>query len=155
MMKTSLHVLVPPRALNPDIQDPGTSALIDVLTIVTKLLFTDFVYIINFVDSPISLTYKDIHSVIVTPLHEPVQISLAVLAYPVNVSFQWYFKPDESEWMLINSTDDRFSAKTSGLLSVLTVRKFEFNLQGNYRVSVWNRIADKKMFSFKLHPEGQ
>ena len=109
----------------------------------------------KFVDSPISLTYKEINSVIATPLNEPVQISITVLAYPVNVTFQWNFKPNDSKWMLISSTDERFSVTNTGLLSVLTVRKFEFNLQGNYRVNAWNRQAYIKMFRFKLLPEGQ
>ena len=109
---------------------------------------------IFFLDSPMSLTYKQSNSTIVAPLHKPVNISMTVKAYPVNVSFQWYFKSKDSDWMLINSSDVRFSVKNTFLQSVLTINRFNLKLQGNYRVNVWNYITDIKMFSYTLRREG-
>ena len=99
--------------------------------------------------------YKKSNSTIATPLHQSVPIFISVMANPANVSFQWYFKPEDTDWMMINSTDDRFSVKNTGLRSVLTVKKFELKLQGKYKVNVWNRITDIKMFSYTLRPDGK
>ena len=99
--------------------------------------------------------YKKSNCTIAAPLHQLVQIPITVMAYPVNVSFQWYFKLENSDWMKINSTDDRFDFRNTGLKSVLTVKSFELQLQGNYRVNVWNYITDIKMFNYTLRPEGK
>ena len=77
------------------------------------------------------------------------------MANPVNVYFQWYFKPENSDWMMINSSDERFIVKNIGLTSVLTIKRFDLKLQGNYRVNAWNSITDTKMFNFLLRPEGK
>ena len=108
-----------------------------------------------FPDSPISLTYKDSDSTIAAPIHQEVEIPITVQAYPVNVSFQWFFKPADHDWMMLNSSDNRFSVRNTGLKSVLTINRFNLNLQGNYRVNVLNRISDIKMFSYTLRPEGK
>ena len=78
-----------------------------------------------------------------------------MIANPVNVSFQWYFKPENTDWMMINSSDDRFDVGNTGLRSVLTVKSFHLKLQGKYRVNVWNHIKDIKMFIYTLRPEGK
>ena len=109
---------------------------------------------ILFLDSPMRLTYKQSNSTIVEPLDKSVNISITVKAYPANVSFQWYYKPENSDWIMINSSDDRFSVTNTRLRSVLTINRFNFNLQGNYRVNVWNYITDIKMFSYTLRREG-
>ena len=123
------------------------------------MLFTYFDFLVKmisilFPDSPVSLTYKESNSTIAAPLHQEVQIPITVMAYPVNVSFQWYFKPADNDWMMINSTDDEFSVENTGLQSVLSVY-FELKLQGKYRVDVWNSITDVKMFNYSLRPEGK
>ena len=111
--------------------------------------------IILFLDSPISQTYKETNSIIAAPLHQQVNVSITVIANPANVSFQWYFKPKNSDWMMINSTDDRFSVRNTGLRSVLIVKNFELELQGKYRVNVYNSITDIKMFNYSLRPGGK
>ena len=68
--------------------------------------------------------------------------------YPVN------FKPADHDWMMIESTDDRFIVQNTGLQSVLNIN-FELKLQGKYRVHIWNSITDVKMFNYSLRQEGK
>ena len=101
------------------------------------------------------MTYIKSNSTIAAPLHQSVRIFITVMANPTNVSFQWYFKPKNSDWMMIHSTDDRFSVRNAKMSSLLTVKSFEHKLQGNYRVNVWNYVTDTKKFIYTLRPEGK
>ena len=78
---------------------------------------------VHFLDSSISLTHKKTNSTIVAPFHQQVNISISVRAYPTNASFQWYFKPKHTAWFKINTSDEKFAVKTTGLTSVFNYQQ--------------------------------
>ena len=106
-----------------------------------------------FSDAPFSQTYKLKESILASPLHNPVNLSLDVLANPRNVSFKWYFKPADTDWELIN-TSDIYTVNNQGMRSELIINKFALNLTGHYRLDASNGINGVKQFNFTVKAQG-
>ena len=108
----------------------------------------------SFTDSPVSLSYRQDESTIVSPLyclvHVPIEV---IIAYPRTVSFQWYFN-DSGRWMSVSASDDRFNITKQGMNSILTINKLYLNLTGAYRVEASNGIRSAKVYGFIVRPEG-
>ena len=115
-----------------------------VLTLV-KLLFSD---------APYSLTYRINESTLASPLYKPIHLSVDVLANPRTVSFQWYFKSEDTDLELI-STSDKYTINNQGMRSELIIKKFALNLTGRYRVDASNGINGVKQFNFTVKAQGE
>ena len=107
----------------------------------------------SFTDSPVSLSYRQDESTIVSPLYRLVHVPIEVIAYPRTVSFQWYFS-DSGRWMSVNASDRRFNITEQGMNSILTINKLYLNLTGDYRVEASNGIRSAKVYGFIVRPEG-
>ena len=106
-----------------------------------------------FSDAPFSQTYKLKESILASPLHKPVNLSVDVLANPRTVSFQWYFKPADPDWELI-STSDIYTINNQRMRSELIIDKFALNLTGRYRLDASNGINGVKQFNFTVKAQG-
>ena len=105
-------------------------------------------------DAPFSLTYRINESTRASPFDKPVRLSVDVLAYPRTVSFKWYFKPADTDWELI-STSDIYTINNQGMRSELIINKFALNLTGRYRLDASNGINGVKQFNFTVKTQGQ
>ena len=107
-----------------------------------------------FSDAPFSQTYKLKESMLASPLHKPVRLSVDVLANPRTVTFQWYFKPAYTDWELI-STSEKHTVNNQGMRSELIINKFALNLTGRYRLDASNGINGVKQFNFTVKAQGR
>ena len=112
--------------------------------------------ILLFSDAPFSLIYRLNESTLAFPLHNPVRLSVDVLAYPSMVSFQWYFKPTETAWELITTSDIyTVSVINGGRTSVLTINEFTVRFSGQYRLDATNGVGPVKQFLYTVKPAGK
>ena len=107
-----------------------------------------------FSDAPFSQTYKLKESMLASPLHKPVNLSVDVLANPRTVSFQWYFMPADTDLELIN-TSDIYTVNNQEIRSELIINQFALNLTGHYRLDASNGINGVKQFNFTVKAKGQ
>ena len=106
-----------------------------------------------FSDAPFSQTYKLKESMLASPLHKPVNLSVDVLANPRTVSFQWYFKPADTGWELVTASAI-YTVNNQGMRSELIIHKFALNLTGRYRLDASNEINGVKQFNFTIKAQG-
>ena len=110
-----------------------------------------------FSDAPFSLTYRLNDSTHASPLEKPVRLSVDVLAYPRMVFFQWYFKPADTDWELITTSDIYIVNNINGqkTMSELIINKFTLNLTGYYRLDASNGVRGVKHFNFTVKVQGK
>ena len=102
-----------------------------------------------------SPTYRLDQSLYTSASLHPVRLSVDILANPKNVTYQWYFNPEETHWEVITSSDVyTLSVLNQGMTSVLTIKKFTVNLKGRYRLDVTNGVGPVKQFQFTFKAEG-
>ena len=72
------------------------------------------------------------------------------------VSFQWYFKPADTDWELI-TTSGIYTVNTDGqrMMSELIINKFALNLTGHYRLDASNGVRGVKHFNFTVKAQGK
>ena len=106
-------------------------------------------------DAPFSLTYRLNESTHASLLHKPVRLSVEVLANPRTVSFQWYFKPADTDWELITTSDVyTISVINAGKTSVLRINEFTVRFSGQYRLDANNGVGPVKQFLYTVKPAG-